>query len=393
MNLRALLCLLSLLCCALPARAQDTTPAPQISVVTFGPGEIYWERFGHNALLVRQAGQERLYNYGIFDFQQKNFFLNFARGHMLYRLDVEHFRRALRMYHAEGRWAREQKLALGDAQARELAAFLAQNAQPDNAEYRYDYFRDNCSTRVRDALDRALGGVLKQRFEARPGAPSYRFEATRLIGPDLALAIGMDLGMGPSADAPLNLWQASFVPMTFMQALREARITDAAGERPLVASEAEILPAQLPEAPEQPPALLWPMLLMGLLLAAGLLLLGRLRARRWARYGFAALAATLSLLCGAGGLVLAASWALTEHWAMWRNLNLLLLNPLCLLLIPAWLCSARAGWQSAVWQRVLGATVLVGAVLSLLPLQHNLPWVALLLPLHAVLALQLRAKP
>ncbi len=71
-------------------RPPDAALLPTVSVLTFSPGEIYWQRFGHNALLVREPGGEaRVYNYGIFDFQQKNFFLNFARGAMLYRLEEQ----------------------------------------------------------------------------------------------------------------------------------------------------------------------------------------------------------------------------------------------------------------------------------------------------------------
>jgi hypothetical protein len=84
------ICLLALLALlALWGGWVQAQPAPQVSLLTFSPGDIYWQRFGHNALIVRDGlGAPRLYNYGTFDFQQKNFFLNFARGRMQYRLDV-----------------------------------------------------------------------------------------------------------------------------------------------------------------------------------------------------------------------------------------------------------------------------------------------------------------
>lgn len=72
------------------AGAQSSPPAaPQISLLTFQPGEVYWQRYGHNALRVVEARGEAVYNYGIFDFGQKNFALNFARGRMQYRLATE----------------------------------------------------------------------------------------------------------------------------------------------------------------------------------------------------------------------------------------------------------------------------------------------------------------
>ncbi|HSW12171.1 MAG TPA: DUF4105 domain-containing protein [Solimonas sp.] len=375
------------------AVAQEQAPAPTISLLTFAPGEIYWQRFGHNALLVREPGGRRnVYNYGVFDFQQKNFFLNFARGHMLYQLVEQPLYDTLRAYHHEGRWAYEQQLDLDETQRRELAAFLSWNAWPQNAEYRYDYFRSNCSTRVRDAIDRVLGGELQRQLQAQPAGVSYRFEATRLIGPVRPLFFGMDAVMGADGDVGLDRWQQSFVPMELMEAVRGVRLRDAAGvERPLVRSEGWLVHSDLPREPAQPPAVLPALLALGLLLAAALLLLSRHRGRAAARWAHATLACSIALACGLGGLVLLAIWGLTEHWVMWANRNLLLFSPLCLALLPLWLRSFRSHWRIVAWERGLVLLVLAAAVLSL-PLlllpgaQQNLPWIALLLPLHAALA-------
>ncbi|MEW6169919.1 MAG: DUF4105 domain-containing protein, partial [Pseudomonadota bacterium] len=227
--MRALLVWLALVVPAMPALAAGST-APQISLLTFAPGEIYWQRFGHNALVVRDGARAQVYNYGIFDFRQKNFFLNFARGRMVYRLDVAPLDWTLRQYAAEGRWAVEQLLAFDAAQSRALARFLAWNALPENAEYRYDYFLANCSTRVRDALDRTLAGALRAELASRAGSGTYRSEVLRLMAPMPALMIGMDLGLGPRVDLPLNQWQEGFIPMRLMQAVRDVRVDG----RPLV---------------------------------------------------------------------------------------------------------------------------------------------------------------
>jgi len=134
-----------------------------VALITFGPGEEIWERFGHNAIEIRDrsSGQARWYNYGIFDFAQQNFFLNFARGLMTYRIAEGDPSEELPVYVEEGRWVIEQQLNLTPPQRAQLADFLAWNTRPDNAQYRYDYFTANCSTRVRDALDAAVGGAIK----------------------------------------------------------------------------------------------------------------------------------------------------------------------------------------------------------------------------------------
>lgn len=391
--------LLALLAWLPAAQAQDavaSTPGatPRISLLTFAPGPVYWQRFGHNALMVEpgDGGATAVYNYGIFDFFQKNFFLNFARGHMLYRLAAIPVPNTLAEYAAEGRWVYVQELALSEAQARNLAAFLAENALPQNAEYRYDYFRANCSTRVRDALDQTLGGALKQAWSPQPSGTSFRREATRLMSPVPPLMLGMDYILGPAADQPISLWEQAFVPEVLMRAVRAARVDG----QPLVAREGYWLPpAGGPEAPEQAFGFTLPALLLGALLATALLLLHRQRRRPTARGAYLVLALLPSLLSGLGGLVLLAAWTLTDHWAMWANHNLLLFSPLSLLLLPSLVAGARAQWRPAPVVRLLAALIAFGALLSL-PLQllpgaqQQLPWIAFWLPVHAVLAWNLR---
>lgn len=393
-----------LLVAAAPLAAQPEAPtvvaeppAPVISLLSFGPGAVYWQRFGHNALLVQDAAGSRVYNYGMFDFQQENFFLNFARGHMTYRLDLQSLPQTLRSYQIEGRWVYQQQLNLDAAQARELAAYLAWNAQPENADYRYDYFLSNCSTRVRDALDAVLDGALRRQLEPQQVSTSYRFEATRLMAPIPALMAGMDLVIGPAGDPPINLWQQSFVPMVLMNALRDLKIEDAQGERPLVQREGWVLQSELYPEPPRPLALWLPFGIAGLLLALLLVALDAMRGAVVARWSFALLASLSMLVAGLGGLVLAAVWGLTEHWVMWRNANLLLFSPLCLLLLPVFMLSARTGWQAPRWASLLSRLMLAGASLALLlwlypgP-QQNLGWIALLLPMHAAIAWSLRQR-
>jgi len=403
-----LLLLLCLLGPATPLRAQPLLPAPagsgdnlEISVLTFGPGEIYWERFGHNAILVRDraAGSAIAYNYGVFDFRQKNFFLNFARGRMVYRIAADPLERDLDLYRYEGRWVQEQKLNLEPAQRAALRDFLEWNLRPENRNYGYDYFISNCSTKVRDALDRVLGGRLDAQLQAQATPYSYRFDAVRLIAPDFIAGIGMDVALGPTADLPQSGLQRSFVPMVLMQQLRQVRITDAQGHaQPLVREDTRLVEAQIPDDPPQPPDWRLPFLLAGLGIGALLLLLAAQRRRRAARLGFAVLAAAWSLLCGVCGLLLLAIWFLTQHWAGWHNENLLLLDPLCLLLLPAAAASARAGWKPGAWALrlawIVAALAAFSLLLRLVPGCHqaNLPWILLLLPPHLALLHGLRQR-
>ncbi|HZX81587.1 MAG TPA: DUF4105 domain-containing protein, partial [Lysobacter sp.] len=209
--------------------------APRIGVVTMQPGEVFWERFGHDAIVVADpaTGAATSYNYGFFDPTEPDFVGNFVRGVMRYRLVALPFEDDMATYDAEGRGVSIQWLRLADAQAEALAAALAENAKPENAAYGYDYFRDNCATRVRDMLDRALGGALHRQLAGRSHGSSYRSESVRLASPAPWMWLGFDLGLGPRADRPLSLWDEAFVPMRLADALREVSIDG----RPLVESE------------------------------------------------------------------------------------------------------------------------------------------------------------
>jgi len=365
----------------------DQLSAPTVALVTFGPGSLYWERFGHNAIIIDDpaAGTRMAYNYGVFDFEEKHFLRNFALGDVSYSLDAEPLDADVAAFMAEGRSVTVQMLNLTPAQARQLAAFLTWNAQPQNAVYRYDYFVNNCSTKVRDALNRALDGALERQL-ARQSAPhTYRFDAVRLISPDFWLALGGDAVLGPKADSKLSLWQESFVPMVLSRALAAVAVRDANGQTlPLVSDEQVVEPGTVPPAPAAPRDFRLAFLAVGMGLAALLLWLGQGKGRLY-RASFALLAVAWWLICGFTGLVLAGLWGLTDHWAIWDNENLLLLNPLCLVLPALWWRAPRIACYVAI---LIAASALISPIIRVLPdlYQSNLAFIALTLPVHLIVA-------
>lgn len=380
-----LLPLLLLAVCATAAAS------PRIGLVTMEPGEEYWSRFGHNAILVDEGdGREpTLYNYGYFDFDEPGFLLRFLQGDMRYRLVALPFARDLAYYDDEGRGVTLQWLAVAPDAARALADFLAWNARPENAVYRYDYFAANCSTKVRDALDTALGGQLQAQLSGRSRGLTYRMESLRLGMPLPWMGLGMHLGLGPFADRPLSRWDESFVPMRLREAVREVRLADG---RPLVTAEETLLPHRLAPAWDESPRWRARYGLLGIALAVGLLWL-RGRAPR----ALAGIAVGFWAFAGLAGLGLLALWMLTEHVAAWGNENLLLFNPLALALLPGALALWRGHTPGRGFHVLLG-TMFAAAGLALflrfLPfrIQDNGDWIALLLPVHAALWLALRRR-
>jgi len=365
-------------------------PTPRIGVMTMQPGEIFFERFGHNAIVVDDPAAPRpvSYNFGFFDLDEPGFIGRFVQGDMRYRLVALPVQDDLAYYREVGRGVSIQWLDLSPGEAHAIADALALNARPENARYRYDYFTDNCSTRVRDALDRALGGGLRKQLESRSAGDTFRSEAVRLASPATWMWLGFDVGLGPYADRPLSRWEDAFVPMRLAASLREAKNTQG---RPLVASESIVLPHRLPPEPPDTQRRWWPWLLAGLALAMAIRWAARNRPRT-----LGAIALPFWALCGVLGLVLAFLWCCTAHHSGWANRNLLLFSPLCLLMVPGAWAKVRGG-TSTRFHRAVRLVVAVGAlvalVLQLVPgAQVQAPWIALLLPIHAAFALSRHSR-
>lgn len=390
-----LLCGLWLAFAAAAARAQDAAAPhlPRIGVMTMTPGAEYWARFGHNAVVVDdpERGLRISYNFGYFDFDQPGFFTNFLRGDMRYRLVAMTLEDDLRGYAAEGRGATLQWLDLDPDQAIAVRDYLAWNARPENAEYRYDYFADNCSTRVRDVLDRALGGELARQLSGRSHGLTYRVESLRLGAGIPWMALGMHVGLGPYADRPLSIWDEAFVPRRLADALDRATGTSG---RPLVIERVPLLEDHLGLERPGAPALRTAFAAAGIVLALAFAVLLRPGADRAARRAGAVLAAGFWLACGVTGLVLLGLWGFTDHRAAFGNENVLLFNPLCLALLATAPALLR-GEMPHPWLRRIARLVLACAVLALflrfLPflVQNNGDFIALIAPIHAVLAWRL----
>ena len=380
------------------ALAQEATPvspavadavanapaAPRIGVVTMQPGEIFFERFGHDALVVVDpvTGQATSYNFGYFGPSETDFIGPVVGGAMMEYLVALPLDEDMSYYRQSGRGASIQWLDLDPQQARTLAASLAERAKPENARYHYDYYTANCATMVRDAVDQALGGGLHSQLSGRSRGNTYRSESVRLASPSPWMWLGFDIGLGPFADQPLSRWQEAFVPMRLADALRQSRNSEG---RPLVQDEQELLPHRIAPEPTESPRRWWPWLLCGLLVAAGVC---ALRTRRRLLGG---IALPLWLFCGIAGALLTYLWGFSAHQAAWANRNLLVLSPLCLLLLPGAITLLRGRTPRAWFRCMLWAVALLaslGLVLHWLSLQAqvNLQWIVLLLPVHLALA-------
>lgn len=353
--------------------AQAPVPQPenslQIFVMTMGPGAEVWERFGHNAIWVRDsiAGRDLVYNYGTFDFRDPNLVPHFAMGRPVYWLGVGDLESTLREYAARERSVEVQELNLSPLLRAEIALRLAQNATPEQRNYRYDYFRDNCSTRVRDLLDGILGGTLRRATEGKPAEGTLRWHTQRSLTNDKPLYVGILAALGPSVDQPLDQWGEMFLPQKLQERLRELSVTGADGRKvPLVKREARLLDMNRYQVEPEPPN--WGPLFSLVAIAVTLLLLSGLIDGPLGLPGQVTGALWL-LVTGVGGIALLFLWLISNHTAAARNHNLLLLSPVALLVIPGVLSKLRRGpgaWAPRAAWFVIGS-VIIGSLLAALP--------------------------
>src|SRR5688500_18521265 len=146
-----------------PSPAGEPGSELTVYLLTIGQGDEVWELFGHNAIWIkdRSDGSDMTYNWGMFDVNQPNFLGRFLTGNTSYWMEGIGLESMLQSYTQRNRSLLAQELNLTPEQRLLLKQALETNTLPQNKFYRYDYYRDNCSTRLRDMLDRALGGQLQ----------------------------------------------------------------------------------------------------------------------------------------------------------------------------------------------------------------------------------------
>ncbi len=404
-----------------PAVAAQVPAADSLRVflVTIGPGPEVWQRFGHNALWVHDpaARTDRAYHWGLFDMSQAGFLTDFLRGRMLYSMGEAPVDRLISVERSAGRSATIQELALTVEEARELRTFLEWNMRPENRRYRYDYFRDNCSTRVRDALDQVLDGALQDRLKAQSTPFTYRSQAIALTADDVLLSNGMDLGLGPLADIPITRWDLAFIPMRLSEDVAEMTVERDGRATPLVAGTRTLEGAGPPPPVEREPApaariilhLLVGLLVGGALAGLGILAGGRgggaseeepasesegdpsvERTRTWprtaARWVLGVAGSAWGLVNGVLGLIVLGLWLFTDHEFAWRNENVLQVSPIALafvVMVPRAVIRGGSKWATRLAGFLAGLSLL-GLLVHVLPItrQANLAIIALLLPIH-----------
>lgn len=383
----------------------QTRPATEAEVrrsyhlVTVGQGDEVWEKYGHNMIRIVDARgsdvlQDVSINWGIFDFNKPNFIGNFIRGRMIYTVAAIPSRDLFEEYLGNDRKVRVQALQLSPGQAARLEERLDRNLLPANRDYRYDYFYDNCSTRVRDSVDDALGGQLKTQAEAVRVSETFRSHALRLTADDFWVSSGQDFLLGRLTDHPLTAWEEMFLPEKVADFVATMQVTDetSAVPRAVVTRTGTSAVKSRPPERKTAPARWAVLMLIGVVLAGVPVTLAL--GGTWARRGALLILIGWSLVAGLAGVMLAFLWGFTDHAAAHRNENLILYSPLSLLMAGALPLVGRADvlrFARRLSALLLGLTGLALSV-KLLPgsAQQNWGWLTLATLLHGAVFWVLR---
>lgn len=300
---------------------QNLSKQSSISLLTCGSGNEYYLSFGHTAVRICDTAQgfDLVYNFGVFDFDTPNLYLKFAMGNLDYMIDVLSYKRFIRSYENEGRSIVEQKLNMNYEERNKLFYLVKELDTDENRYYKYDFFRNNCASRARDAINTCLDSS----FIAPETDYSENMTYRELIYPysnDKLLwwRLGCDILLGMRCDKPVPTAEYMFLPFEFQNQIDSSS---------LVTATTELLPdSRTPNSDSVSPIIVfWALFVLAVVFTF-------IEFRK--KVSFRWFDVILFLLAGIIGLVIVFLWFVSSHWCTKVNLNILWLSPLLLLCIP-----------------------------------------------------------
>jgi hypothetical protein len=333
-----------------PARAQFW----EVSLLTVDPGPELYASFGHSAIRLREIGpdgRDLVFNFGTFDFDTPNFYGKFATGKLNYMLSVVPYDRFIIEYDYYKRGLREQVLDLNQEQKDFLLQHLDAQYAPERRFYKYDFFYNNCATKIRDAFDIAMGEQLVW-SDSVAEEKTFRNLIDEFVLPLPWADFGIDLALGAVIDRPATELEKQFLPTYMEQAFANATILENGVSRPLVKQSRVLLEYPQENAQQSllnPTVLFWFLVV----LFAALTLYGFKKGKLMKGLDVA-LFGSVGIL----GLVVVFLWFFTDHSATAWNWNILWAFPGHLVLVWGLVARPNATWISSYLLFAMGATVM-----------------------------------
>jgi hypothetical protein len=361
--------------------------ATTVKLVLYGPSDEIFIWWGHAALIVEDPdGTAFTYDWGVFDYPGDNFLTAFLQDKVKYRSSKSYTPYDIEPYFNEDRDITLYTLDLDAAGKERIIRYAEENVLPENCWYAYDDFKDNCSTRIRDLIDRGTGGQLRAWADNEKGRFTLRQHVRRFMAFHPWVDWYTGFLIGRTLDRPLTAWDEMFLPVELGRHLRDFSFIDADGNTRKLTTRVELLN----QTKNRPPILNNPPDNRALSLCAGLLialLAFHLASKPGAAYGILQSAAGLFLGLTGLAILLAPTFAGNEYLA--RNNNILFVNPLFFAAVPLGIITAiRKTAPKAektlriLWTYLLCASLITTLLNALPPLrQQNESITAFILPI------------
>ncbi|QXP61702.1 DUF4105 domain-containing protein [Olleya sp. HaHaR_3_96] len=202
--------------------SQDAT----VSVITIGPGSNLNDAFGHNAIRVKSRFSDITYDFGRYDFDAPGFYLNFARGKLNYLQGKSNYNHFIAIYRNENRTIKEQQLQLTTAEKQNLYDYLETNYKNNQGAYLYDFFYDNCATKIRDAIETTLAGNLIYNLPDHYKEQTFRQLIDANLNWNTWGSFGIDIALGSIIDRTATPREQLFLPEYVNQNFETATLKD-----------------------------------------------------------------------------------------------------------------------------------------------------------------------
>lgn len=298
--------------------AQDTSHL-RISLLTCTPGEELYSTFGHSAFRVTDSSKafndswrDVVYNYGTFNFDDNGFYIKFTRGKLLYFVSAEYFNDFKELYQSTNRGITEQVLNLTAAEKISIQQFLNNNLKEENKYYKYDFFFDNCTTRLRDILKKQHDSSFC-RVAVMPAGSRFRQAIHQYLDKNNKdwSKLGIDILLGRRCDRVMTAEQMQFLPDNLMKSLDSS-------DHKMVLSSQNLYAINNENAKG---SLFTPLVVFSLL-AIIIILLGYSE-NKWAQVFLNGFDGLFFFLVGVLGIILLFMWFGTDHSMTKDNFNLL----------------------------------------------------------------------
>ena len=366
-----------------------------LKLAVMGPGDELYFWFGHIGLVVENkvSGQARYFDWGVFSFENNHFFVDFAFGRLIYSCMVSRPEPNYNAYAQHNRSITLYTLDLPPEKKEEVLRFAENNVLPENRDYHYHFFKDNCATRIRDILDMALDGQFSAEFAQAPGRFTLRQHVRRHTWFNPFFDWILNFWMGQDIDRPITIWDEMFLPSEIALRINDFRYTENGTERDLVSSVEVLNRSQGRPVVLDVPRRQWPReLLASVLFSALLLVIYFLKgSHKRFRISIALVQSALGVFFGVAGTMLFFMSFFTDHDYTYHNSNILFVNPLFFAAVPLGIIYAFTKNQKKRFiairlLRVFWTYVLLGGFLTMLIklspnfFQQNQVDLALILP-------------